>query len=428
MTESMPPAGPEGFWTNPSVLALAGDRDPVEAISELAQHVVLAAVDSGWQGPPFDPFALAEIVGIPLEAHQGLADARTTLARGSQGTRSPELNHLLGPEPPPVLIEYNPTRPRGRLRYNLAHEIAHTFFPDVAETVRHRTGSGAVADVATSDDWQLELLCNIAAGELLMPTDTLSGLDDQEIDIDALMVVRARFDVSTEALLRRVAAQTRQPLAVFAASRIRGSDDESSFRLDYIVGSRTYSPPIRRGLQLPATSVLGECAAIGYTARGVIDASVAGADLAVQCVGLAAYPGHTLPRVAGIVRSDVPKRADSPKITYVAGDATRPRGTGNRMIAHVVNDQATRWGRSGFANALGEAHDHVRFLYSTWVLDNRENLRLGNVHFGTLPDGIIVASMVAQAGYGPSQEMRLRYEALEECLRSVAREALMTKA
>jgi hypothetical protein len=98
------------------------------------------------------------------------------------------------------------------------------------------------------------------------------------------------------------------------------------------------------------------------------------------------------------------------------------------MIAHVVNDQAARWGRAGFAGALGEAYDHVRFLYTTWLLDDPDNLRLGNVHFATLPDDIIVASMVAQAGYGPSREMRLRYEALEECLRSVSREAQETNS
>src|SRR5512132_2718061 len=97
----------QGFWTNPSVLAFAGDRDPIEAISGLAQHVVLAAVDSGWDGPPFDPFVLADLLGAPLAAHQGLSDARTIPDERPGLRRSDELAKLLGPEPPPVLIEYN---------------------------------------------------------------------------------------------------------------------------------------------------------------------------------------------------------------------------------------------------------------------------------------------------------------------------------
>ena len=33
--------------------------------------------------------------------------------------------------------------------------------------------------------------CNIAAGELLMPTDTIVGLDDQPLDIEMLMTSSA---------------------------------------------------------------------------------------------------------------------------------------------------------------------------------------------------------------------------------------------
>ena len=36
-------------------------------------------------------------------------------------------------------IEYNPHRPRGRVNFSIAHEIAHTFFEDCAEEVRNRS-------------------------------------------------------------------------------------------------------------------------------------------------------------------------------------------------------------------------------------------------------------------------------------------------
>ena len=46
-------------WTNPSVLLLAGKSDPIDFITKMARDKVLKAVQSGWQGPPFDPFKLA---------------------------------------------------------------------------------------------------------------------------------------------------------------------------------------------------------------------------------------------------------------------------------------------------------------------------------------------------------------------------------
>jgi O-acetyl-ADP-ribose deacetylase (regulator of RNase III) len=418
----------QGFWTNPSVLVFASGRDPVEAISDLTQHVVLAAVDSGWEGPPFDPFELANLLGVPLAARQGLSDARTVPHEGAVLQRTEELANLLGAEPPPVLIEYNPTRPRGRLRYSLAHEIAHGFFPDVAQMVRNRTGTGAVAEGADGDDWQLELLCNIAAGELLMPTDTLSGLDDQPLDIDMLMAVRAHFDVSTEALLRRVATQTSQPVAVFASSRVNGNEENSSFRVEYAVPSRTYKSPFQHGQRLQADSVLAECAAIGYTARGNLDASEEGGQLAAQCVGLPPYPSQRLPRVAGFVGAPMMEGSSGSSITYLVGDVTDPRGAGPKIIAHVVNNQASRWARHSVGGDLARRYPDAPVFFTTWVMDDPSMLALGEVHLLPVNNELTIASMVAQVGYGPSEDMRLRYEALETCLHTVAAEARRTGA
>jgi hypothetical protein len=53
-------------WTNPSVIAFAGDQDPIEAIERRAREVVLQAFDKGWSGPPFDPGKLAEILNISI--------------------------------------------------------------------------------------------------------------------------------------------------------------------------------------------------------------------------------------------------------------------------------------------------------------------------------------------------------------------------
>src|SRR5437773_10862965 len=129
------PAAETRFWTNRSVLGFAGDRDPMEAIVERARTVALEAMEEGWTGPPYNPFDLADRLGVRVVAHEDLYDARLTADEAG----TPRL-------------EYNPMRPRVRLRFSIAHELAHTFFPDFKEAERYRSGPRAALDA-----WQLEL-------------------------------------------------------------------------------------------------------------------------------------------------------------------------------------------------------------------------------------------------------------------------------
>lgn len=390
------------FWTNDSVRAFAEGHDPLDVITTRARDVVLDAVQAGWSGPPFDPVLLARRLGIEVVAREDLTDARV-VARGAPGFR----------------IEFNPTRPRGRLRYSIAHEIAHTFFSDVGDEVRHRTATGGVAEGAVTDDWQLELLCNVAAGELLVPSVALpaADLDDAVFDINRLMVLRARFDVSTEAMLRRVAQATAHAVTMFAAARLGGlpgADGDARFRLDYTVGSRAWDAGLRRGLTF-ASKVLGECTAVGYTSVGVEQWADQAPEVTVESVGIPPYPGQRLPRVAGLLILDAPE-ASTPGITYVTGDAAEPRGEGPRLVVHVTNDAARAWGGGGFAAQLRRKQPQAAEAYRAWTIARPDNLRLGHVHVVDLANGISVASMVAQEGYGDSSTPRLRYHALAECL------------
>ena len=127
------------LWTNKSVLKFAGNADPIGVIEAKVRELVLRARDAGWSGPPYNPMAIADLLRIPVEANGEIADARTVPAGAG------------------VKIEFNPTRPRERVRFSVAHEIAHTLFPDVAEQTRHRGGTAA-----SPDEWQLEMLCNLA--------------------------------------------------------------------------------------------------------------------------------------------------------------------------------------------------------------------------------------------------------------------------
>jgi hypothetical protein len=142
-------------WTNESVLRFANGREPVQALVEAARNLILNAIDEGWSGPPFDPMRLAELRGIQVSPRGDIPDARTV---------PPGQNRLV--------IGYNPTRPNGRVRYSIAHELAHTLFPDCGAKVRNRGRHGG-----GTDDWQLEALCNIAAAEILMPVGSMKADD-----------------------------------------------------------------------------------------------------------------------------------------------------------------------------------------------------------------------------------------------------------
>src|SRR5690348_11040214 len=136
-------------WSHPSVVALASDgADPATTIITRARRMVLKAISEGWSGPPFDPASLASMLGIPTHPRADIADA--ILMSGDGGK---------------TCIEFNPNRPRARVRFSIAHEIAHTLFDDFRQTVQHRWDKGDI----DSEAWELELLCNIAAAEILMP-------------------------------------------------------------------------------------------------------------------------------------------------------------------------------------------------------------------------------------------------------------------
>ena len=170
-----------GFWTNHSVRLLNTD-DPVREIIRKARRIVLSAIERGWAGPPYDPGDLAELMNISLVPTEDVIDARTKSERGR------------------FRIEFNPMRPAARLRFSIAHEIGHTFFPDCAELVRHR----ATHEAMTSDEWQLEMLCNVAASEILMPIGSLPDPHKFIPTVDAVLDCRRRFLASSEAVLLRL--------------------------------------------------------------------------------------------------------------------------------------------------------------------------------------------------------------------------------
>jgi len=392
------------YWTNPSVLQFAGKSDPIDLIIRRAREEVLRAMQAGWQGPPFDPFKLANYLEIPTIPREDVLDARI-ITSGSKR----------------VQIEFNPNRPRGRVRFSIAHEIAHTLFQDNIEDVRNRGRTIATR----KDDWQLELLCNIAAAEFLMPVG--EEIDSKTpITIDNLLRLQKEFDVSTEAISIRLAKVTLEPCTIFAAARIADAENIRTYRLDYGIPSRASTIELPRGLEIHDT-ILSQCTAVGYTAKGTQRGVGKFRELYLECVGIPPYPGRNYPRVIGIAHHGNGKAVKALSITSLRGNALEPRGTGPRVLAQIVNDKTPNWG-AGFARAVRNKYPSAQKDFKEWALLNPDKFSLGNTHTSMALDELYIVNMIAQHGYGESVKPRIRYTALRDCLHQLKEIALRKSA
>ena len=379
-------------WTNQSVMRFAGNEDPVALIVRKARDLVLQARDAGWEGPPFNPLAIARLRGIPAEANAEVIDARTVSVAGS------------------LRIQFNPTQPRERLRFSIAHEIAHTLFEDVGDAPRHRGG-----DRDIPDDWQLEMLCNLAAAEFVMPIGSLPPREHLP-HIEDLIKECRRFDVSVEAFLIRVTKVTDEPVIMFCTSPVVADTGVVSYRIDYAVPSSTAPDLFLSGRTIPRDSAVYGCTAIGYTDRAVED-WFGNHGLTIECVGIPRYPGSPHPRVAGLLRFQT-GAAGREAMKVVHGDVLQPRASGDRIICQLVNDQARTWG-GGVARSTARKFPKAQDSFVTWITALPRGERLGKVHFESVAPSTTIASLVGQHGYGASPHPRIRYLALAQCFEKV---------
>ncbi len=409
-------------WSHPSVLAFAAGADPLERILTVTRDLMSAAADEGVPGPPFEPVAIAKLLGLRVHARADVNDARITVDAGGprRGDSDATLSSFV-PSITPLVVEYNPTRPRGRVRYSMAHEIAHALFADVAEIPRHRTGSGAVP--GDDDSWQLEMLCNVAAAEILMPAEAVEGLAAIDVDIDYLMEQRRRFDVSTEALLRRVTTASTRPMCMLSLLRVSDRVD-GQLRVEYSVGSRSFPLSLDRGFQLPSVGGLETVTAVGQTVRAELEL---GSDVyRIEAVGSPPYPGRAMPRVLALVTPLDAARMAPAGLQFVSGDVSKVTpGSSPVVIAHVTNDSAPGWGARGVARALAARYPSAKSAYRQWALQSG-NLKLGRAHIVEASEqpGVHVASLVAQKGYGPGSPPRLVYRALAKALATTGDRAI----
>src|SRR5207302_376437 len=141
-------------------------------------------------------------------------------------------------------------------------------------------------DEIVGDEWQLEMLCNIAAAELLMPIGSFPALKEEVLTVEHLMDLRKEFDVSAEAVFLRAIRLTDQACAMFVASRNDSGDLDEHYRIDYAIPSRSWKGGISRGARLSTQSVVGECTAIGFTAKRDEEWPGLEQKLHIECVGI----------------------------------------------------------------------------------------------------------------------------------------------
>ena len=107
------------------------------------------------------------------------------------------------------------------------------------------------------------------------------------------------------------------------------------------------------------------------------------------------------------------------EITYIEGDATRPAGTGNKIIVHICNDIG-RWGK-GFVMAISKRWPEPEQQYRQWY-QSKKDFALGEVRFVQVEPDTWVANRIGQHRLSKDAQGTppIRYEAVQQCLQKVA--------
>ncbi len=115
-------------------------------------------------------------------------------------------------------------------------------------------------------------------------------------------------------------------------------------------------------------------------------------------------------------------------LNYINGDATRPIGSGNRIITHCCNDRG--YWNAGFVKALSRRWSKPERAYRRWAAGNESlPFTLGNVQFVRVAPGLCVANIIGQSGIAnPRQKAPIRYDAIRKALQCVRHLAITHNA
>ena len=156
-------------------------NDPIEAI---LWHARLLTIESGLNGPPYPPAAYAHLRKVKEIIHRPM-----------------EVEGRLLPCPGGFTIELRQDRSHERMNFTCAHELGHTFFYEAVPSIKYRI----INSSEPHHDKEEEMLCNIAAAELLMPANLFSDVvKDYSASPQALEEISQIFEASIVATTVRI--------------------------------------------------------------------------------------------------------------------------------------------------------------------------------------------------------------------------------
>jgi hypothetical protein len=156
-------------------------KDPVAAI---LWHATRLIAESGIAAPPFRPSSYAQLRRVRKIVYKNM-----------------QVEGCLIPCDGDFIIELRKDRPYGRTNFTCAHELAHTFFYESVPSIKYR----AVASSQPHHDPEEERLCNIAAAELLMPSDVFRRISrDYSASPESLQAIAQMFESSLTATAVRL--------------------------------------------------------------------------------------------------------------------------------------------------------------------------------------------------------------------------------
>ncbi|HEV2495497.1 MAG TPA: ImmA/IrrE family metallo-endopeptidase [Terriglobia bacterium] len=184
-------------YTDPDILSLiratGGLVDPRSAV--LNQACELTARLRAFDGVPTDALQRLSV----LASMVGIKTVEMNLDQQKKETRDAI---LLPTADGKRLIIYNPQRPRSRCAFSIAHEIAHTFFPNSVAGARFR----GICRSDSKEANELERLCDLGAAELLLPLQEFQEAVASEYSLVSVPRLCERFGSSFEATVFRLAS------------------------------------------------------------------------------------------------------------------------------------------------------------------------------------------------------------------------------
>ena len=205
-------------------------KNPIEAV---IFHSEMLLMESGMTEPPFSPTIYAPLRSVKKVLYKDL-----------------KIDGRLIPYEDGFIIELRKDRPIERINFTFAHELAHTFFHEAIPSIKYRSNT---ANHPQHDDEDEERLCNIAASELLMPTQIFSKIvKDFSPSPESLQKISQTFETSLTATLVKLLS-----LKLWNASFILWKSKDNNLKPEWIIRpnfSLYYNPNLEL-VNLSSTSV-----------------------------------------------------------------------------------------------------------------------------------------------------------------------------